>query len=174
LIEYIVRQASTNPALKPVIELTQNSTESVVGLILTEKLVNIPAEVVPPMYKMLLEEIAWALEEKEPYKFTHYLIISKTYREVSSKLNVDCDRPQKKKRKEDSDQVFYFHPEDEFLHRHALAHGNYNYIKQEAEGQADSKRAFQELGIQPQGHMILLEASQIEAAVQTLESVLHP
>jgi len=70
--------------------------------------------------------------------------------------------------------VFYFHPEDEFLHRHALTHGNYNYIKQEAEGQADSKRAFQELGIQPQGHMILLEASQIEAAVQTLESVLHP
>jgi len=32
---------------------------------------------------MLLEEIAWAQEEKEPYTFSHYLILSKTYIEVT-------------------------------------------------------------------------------------------
>ena len=127
------------------------------------------------MYRMLLEEIAWAVEEKEPYKFSHYLILSKTYQEVTSQLSLGDDRPQKKKkRKEDSAEVFYFHPEDEVLHRHAIAHGNFAYVKQEAEGQADAKRAFQELGIKPQGHMILLEASQGEAAVKALEDFLRP
>jgi len=171
--DYLERQASTNPALAAVVKHLQSS-EATVGLILAERLINIPAEVVPPMYRMLLEEIAWAVEEKEPYKFTHYLILSKTYQEVASKLNVGEDRPQKKKKKQDSEKIFYFHPEDEVLHRHAVAHGNYTYIKQEAEGQSDAKRAFQDLGIKPQGHMVLLEASHGEYAVKALEDFLRP
>lgn len=169
-----MRQASTNPALSQVAKLVQSSEGSEVGLILTERLINIPAEVVPPMYRMLLEEIAWAVEEKEPYKFTHYLILSKTYQEVASKLNIAEDRPPKRKKKQDSEEIFYFHSEDEVLHRHALAHGNYTYIKQAAEGQSDAKRAFQDLGIKPQGHMILLEASKGEEAVEALENFLRP
>ncbi|MCJ1245528.1 Mss4p nuclear export [Trapelia coarctata] len=174
LTEYLVRQASTNPALAAAAKLLQSSEGVEVGLILTERLINIPAEVVPPMYRMLLEEIAWAIEEKEPYNFTHYLILSKTYQEVASKLSVGEDRPQKKKKKQDSEEIFYFHPEDEVLHRHAVAHGNYTHIKQEAEGQSDAKRAFQDLGIKPQGHMILLEAPRGEIAVKALEDFLLP
>ncbi|MCJ1399873.1 Mss4p nuclear export [Xylographa trunciseda] len=174
LIDYILRQASTNTALSPVADLLKTLDNTAVGLILTERLINIPSEVVPPMYRMLLEEITWAMEEKEPYDFSHYLIISKTYREVSSKLNDGEDRPQKKKKKEDSKQVFYFHPEDEILQRYAIAHGDYTYVKEEAEGQADAKRAFQDLGVKAQGHMILLEASQGEATVKALEDFLQP
>ena len=175
LRDYIIQQATTNPALKPIASVVESTNGHEIGIILTERLINIPAEVSPPMYRMLLEEIAWAVEEKEPYKFSHYLILSKTYQEVTSQLSLGDDRPQKKKkRKEDSAEVFYFHPEDEVLHRHAIAHGNFAYVKQEAEGQADAKRAFQELGIKPQGHMILLEASQGEAAVKALEDFLRP
>lgn len=146
-----------------------------IGLILTERLINVPAQVVPPMYTMLLEEIAWALEEKEPYNFTHYLIISKTYQEVESKLDQEDDRPQKKKKKagNEGSETFYFHPEDEVLHKHALCYTGYNYTH-ETEGQSDSKRAFQELGIHPQGHMILIEASKFEAAVANLKEFLNP
>ena len=173
LIDYIIRQASTNPALSLVADLLKAPDNTSVGLILTERLINIPSEVVPPMYRMLLEEISWAIEEKEPYNFSHYLIISKTYQEVFSTLDTG-DRPQKKKKKEDNKQIFYFHPEDEVLHRHAVAHGNYTYVKEEAEGQADAKRAFQDLGVKPQGHMILLEASEAEAIVKALEDFLRP
>jgi hypothetical protein len=34
-----------------------------VGLVLTERIVNMPAAVAPPSYKMLLEEIQWANED---------------------------------------------------------------------------------------------------------------
>jgi protein BCP1 len=148
-----------------------------IGLILTERLINIPAEVVPPMYTMLLEEISWAVDDKEPYTFSHYLVLSKTYEEVESQLDMMESRPQKKKRKEghrSNRDLFYFHPEDEVLERHSLCYGSYNYSKPQADGHSDSKRAFQELGIKPQGHMMLMEAANLEAAVKHISSFLQP
>lgn len=127
------------------------------------------------MYTMLLEEIQWALEENEPYQFTHYLIISKTYEEVESKLDMEEDRPQKKKKKAagNKPELFYFHPEDEVLQKHALCHGTYPYTHQQADGHSDSKRAFQELGIRPHGSMILIEASKFEAAVNNVKEYVN-
>ncbi len=34
-----------------------------VGLLLGERLINMPVQVIPPMYRMLLDEIQWANEE---------------------------------------------------------------------------------------------------------------
>ena len=131
------------------------------------------------MYTMLQEEIAWALDDKEPYKFTHYLILSKTYTEVVSKLDAETDdRPRKKKAKNAgkaaANEVFYFHPEDTVIGQHAAGVASYAYTKEEAEGHADSKRAFQELGIKPQGHMMLIEAKAFAKAVRAVEDYLKP
>ena len=170
LLAWLHKKASTNPGLTPLFDLLSKSTVPKVGLILTERLINVPSEVSPPMYNMLLEEIQWAIEEKEPYDFTHYLIISKTYEEVESKLDQEESRPRKKKKRvgKTEKEVLYFHPEDEVFERHALCHGGFEYTKQGDEGQSDSKRAFQELGIRPQGHMVLLEASKFEGAVKAV------
>ena len=173
MITYIRAQAKRNTALSELEDLMQKSDGARVGLILTERLVNIPSEVVPPMYKMLLEEITWAIEEKEPYKFTHYLILSKTYREIASALDEE-DTPKSKKQKKASrkgaSEVFYFHPEDEALQRHSLCFGSFEYLGDGA--MSDSKRTFQELGIKPEGHMILIEAKKFEAAVTGLQEYL--
>lgn len=170
MILYIRAQAKRNPALSKLEELVEHSTSARVGLVLTERLVNIPSEVVPPMYKMLLEEISWAIEEKEPYNFTHYLILSKTYREIASALDEE-DTPKSKKQKKASkkgtSEIFYFHPEDEVFQRHASCFGSYEYLVEGA--RSDSKRTFQELGIKPEGHMILIEANKFEAAVKALQ-----
>ena len=143
------------------------------GLILTERVLNVPSEVVPPMYKMLLEEITWALEEKEPYQFTHYLIFSKTYQEIASSLDEEETQRSKKQKKEMKRiplETFHFHPEDGIFERHSVAHGSFTYVKEVAE--SDSKRAFQETGIKPQGHMILVDAIQFNDAVEALQK--HP
>lgn len=130
------------------------------------------------MYRMLEEEISWALDEKEPYNFTHYLILSKTYTEVASKLDEEESRPQKKKKQKtgvNTDAIhtmFHFHPEDEVLQRHATLYGGFDYLKQEWEGQSDSKRTFQELGVKPRGHLMLIEAPKFGAVVKALEEYL--
>lgn len=174
LIQYIKAKAATNPSLAKLAELLAQPETPSIGLVLTERLINVPSEVVPPMYTMLLEEIQWALEEKEPYQFSHYLILSKTYTEVASALDEEDDRPKKKKKGTQAPEIMYFHPEDEVLQRHALCHGGYNYSIQQDNGHSDSKRAFQELGIRPSSHAILIEASKFSSAVQDVAQYLSP
>ncbi|KAI1977627.1 Mss4p nuclear export [Ophidiomyces ophidiicola] len=172
LIEYV--QSKSCVQLSPIKELLSQPACQI-GLVLTERLINIPPEVIPPMYTMLLEEIQWAVEEKEPYQLTHYLIISKTYEEVESQLDIEGSRPQKKKKKGSNGipEVFYFHPEDEVLQKHALCYGTYEYTHQQAEGHSDSKRAFQELGIRPHGSMILIESQKFETAVNDVKEYVN-
>lgn len=134
-----------------------------------------PAEIIPPMYNMLQEEIAWALEDKEPYSFTHYLIVSKNYKELESKLDQEESRPQKKSKKGgEAGQRFLFHPEDDVLERNAVCSGPFEYTHQYDEGHSDSKRAFQELGIITNGSLILLEASKFESTVKTMMEYFQP
>ncbi|KAL4748958.1 protein bcp1 [Aspergillus terricola var. indicus] len=176
LTTYLKRKASGTPSLSTLAQLLSQTPIPPIGLILTERLINMPSEVVPPMYTMLQEEIAWAIEEKEPYNFSHYLIVSKTYEEVESKLDAEESRPQKKKKKagQEKGERFFFHPEDEVLERHALCKGGYEYDHQHDEGHSDSKRAFQELGIRTAGSLTLIEAGRFEGAVKEMAEYLSP
>ena len=143
-----------------------------VGLVIAERLINVPVEVMAPMYRMLLEEVTWALEESEPYQFSHYLILSKTYREPQSLKQEDHgDLLKHKKRRKvvsmDRTEEFYFHPEDEVLHRYAVGYTTYDYMADVE--QSDSKRAFSDRGIKVQGHAILINAIELEAAAQAVQ-----
>jgi protein BCP1 len=172
LAQYILEKAKSNQALAPLSGLLSSNTQ--VGLLLAERLINCPSEISPPMYRMLIDEIEAAVEDKEPYEFTHYLIISKTYHEITSSLDQEDAPKQKKSKAGKAKETFYFHPEDEILQKHALSSGSYEYTKDEGEGMADSKRAFQEMGIKPQGSMILIEASEFEGAANAIREYLNP
>ncbi|KAJ5101883.1 hypothetical protein NUU61_004105 [Penicillium alfredii] len=175
LTNYLKTKAASNPSLSALHQLLSQTPIPPIGLILTERLINMPSEVIPPMYNMLLEEISWAIEDKEPYTFSHYLIMSKTYEEIESKLDMEESRPQKKKKKgTDQPERFYFHPEDEVLERHALCSGSIEYTHQHDEGHSDSKRAFQELGISTNGSLVLIEAAKFEPAVKAVTEYLQP
>lgn len=169
LIKYLASKAARS-GLKELPSLLDTSSESQVGLILTERFVNMPHQIVPPMYTMLQEEIAWANEEKEPYNLTHYLIFSKTYSEVASKLDIEDDRPSKKPKKatNGTEELFYFHPEDGVLARYAVCSGGFEYDKQGEDGSSDSKRVFSDLGVKQQGHLILIEAAKFNEAVKAV------
>ncbi|KAK3899720.1 protein BCP1 [Staphylotrichum tortipilum] len=135
-----------------------------VGLVLAERLLNMPAEVIPPMWSCMVDEVEAAVEDGEPYEFSHYLVVSRAYREVASSLD-QTSRRQKKAR--DEAELQYFHPEDEEMRKHAVASGTYEFTR-EGESVADSKRAFQEMGIKPCGLMMLIEAGKFQGAVQAI------
>ncbi|KAF2844567.1 hypothetical protein T440DRAFT_315900 [Plenodomus tracheiphilus IPT5] len=173
----VIKNLTTYLSKKPPQTLAQLPTllstpTTQIGLILTERFINMPHEIVPPMYTMLLEEITWALQEAEPYAFTHYLVLSKCYTEVTSTLT-STDAPKgKKSKKADTGEVYYFHPEDEVLHQFAMGWGEFEYDTPVDEGASDSKRAFQELGVRPKGHLVLIEAGKFEGAVEGVKKFL--
>jgi protein BCP1 len=45
------------------VELLKDTSNYHIGLLLSERLINMPVQIVPPMYKMLQEEIQWAIED---------------------------------------------------------------------------------------------------------------
>ncbi|KAL8784823.1 MAG: hypothetical protein Q9213_003727 [Squamulea squamosa] len=173
LIGYLLDRASTSSSLSPLLSFLAPNSGNEIGLILSERWVNIATEVVPPMYEMLLEEIEWAVNDKEPYTFTHYLIWSKIYHAVPSTLDETTNRPVKKMKPEtsrglhDGQSMYYFHPEDEILHRYARFHGNFDYKTPVPEG--DSRNAFQDFGVTPHGHLILMDAASLKSAVKALK-----
>lgn len=169
LTKYLLSKTANQEAMKQLSNLLSPDSNAQVGLILTERFINMPHQIVPPMYNMILEEMEWAVKDKEPYDFTHYLLISKTYTEVASELDAEDDRPQKKKKaSRAAADTFYFHPEDEVLHKQAIAHCGFNYTTERDEGASDSKRAFQEMGVRPQGHLILIDGKRFGSAVKAV------
>lgn len=173
LLQYLRSKSHSNQSLQQLSSLLDQSPVPSIGLILTERLINVPSQVVPPMYTMLMEEMQWAIEEKEPYQFSHYLILSKTYVEVLSTLDAEEERPRKKNKATNTPETLYFHPEDEVLAQYAVCAGGYDFTTPRDEGHSDSKRAFQEAGIKPQSHAILIEASKFENAVKAVAAYLQ-
>ncbi|KAF4549345.1 putative p21-C-terminal region-binding protein [Elsinoe fawcettii] len=164
LTSYLSTRSKTNPSLAPLSAILADESAHV-GLVLQERLVNMPTEIVPPMYTMLREELQWATEEQQAVDFTHYLVLSKTYSEVASELD-EPSRPQKKVRQGGKgEEVFYFHAEDEVLARHAVCSGGWDFEKV-AEGGPDARRAFQESGIEPKGHAVVIEKAKFDAAIE--------
>ncbi|CAK7266490.1 Mss4p nuclear export [Sporothrix epigloea] len=189
LNKYLAEKAASTSALAPLETLLTDQASGPsaagkphVGLILSERLINMPAEIAPPLYTMLIDEVEAAVEDGEPYQFTHYLILSKTYQEVQSDLAMMVDEDDeddhnssgKGKRKKaktsgraPADTFFYFHPEDEVFRKHAVTSGTFSYTKMD-ESVADSKRAFQDLGVKSQGLLMLIEADKLPAAVDAV------
>ncbi|KAG8963114.1 Mss4p nuclear export [Tulasnella sp. 419] len=67
LIDYLLAKTSSNTALHATLQGTIGAkaleSDRHIGLLLGERLVNMPVQVIPPMYRMLGEEIQWAIEE---------------------------------------------------------------------------------------------------------------
>ncbi|QPH15987.1 Mss4p nuclear export [Epichloe festucae Fl1] len=162
MLKYLTEKAQANESLAMIVDLLNSDKH--IGLVLSERLINIPSEIAPPLYSMLIDEIEAAVEDKEPYEFSHYLILSKAYLEVESTLDVE---KRKKKKPREEGTTFFFHLEDEIFHKFALAYGNFTYTNED-EAVSDSKRAFQEVGIKTAGHMILMEAGKLRAAQKAI------
>lgn len=147
-----------------------------VGLILSERMINMPVEVVPPMYKMLADEMAKAEDAHEKYEFDYFLVISKIYKLVHSNVDEEDDGQKAKKKKsshKDAAEEFdYFHYEDIVLEENAKYHGHYAYTNQQQE--TDSRRVFTEYGIDPRFSVLLLDKAGFMKSIPEMEEKFPP
>ncbi|KAJ9104767.1 hypothetical protein QFC19_003908 [Naganishia cerealis] len=126
------------PAADPIRDLllttitTPQKPTTRIALIVSERLVNLPVQLMPPMWKFLLEELENA--KKEGVKemcFTHYLLISRVYKFDGADDDMDMGEetknkaPASKKSKKQQQApptgipggLMHYHPEEEFLER---------------------------------------------------------
>lgn len=105
-----------------------------VGLLVSERIINLPEELAPPLYCGLLDEILWATEDeptkalRDSFKFKYYLIMTRIFQKVQKKIK-DSKLSKKVKRKihrlsetedasksESAGELIYTKPEDELFH----------------------------------------------------------
>ncbi|XP_074372621.1 protein BCCIP homolog isoform X1 [Apium graveolens] len=87
-----------------------------VGLLISQRVVNLPTQLLPPLYDALFDEVSWATED-EPTKelrssfcFKYYLFVSKIYEHKKIKNKHDGTISTSE------EAIIYTKPEEEILH----------------------------------------------------------
>lgn len=99
---------SADPTVKAKLEgvLAGKAPGAQVGLILSERMVNLPPKLIPPLHKVVLEDIEWSCstpempEDERPfYRFTHFVGIARTEDvagSASSRASVSAPRKRRR------------------------------------------------------------------------------
>ncbi|OAQ28512.1 hypothetical protein K457DRAFT_156177 [Linnemannia elongata AG-77] len=167
--DYVFTKSKQNDGLHNKLkELLAAGSKKEVGLILSERFINMPVETAPPMWRMLLEEVKWAVDEGLPFNFEYYLLMAPTYHEVAPKIDLDDEapKPTKKKTKTAEPTTFFFHPEEEMLQQFAEFTQDFKLTTPPTV--AESKNTFEDYGIAPARRMMLIHKTKIPEVVQLM------
>lgn len=88
-----------------------------VGLVISQRVLNLPPQLLPPLYDGLFDEVSWATEDepteelRKSFCFKHYLFVGKIYQHKK--------RSSKQARTSSSTEeaIIYTKPEDEIFHK---------------------------------------------------------
>ncbi|MBW0482237.1 hypothetical protein O181_021952 [Austropuccinia psidii MF-1] len=144
-----------------------------VGLVLSERLINMPVQVIPPLLTQFGNEIKHAQSQKAPgFDFTWLLIPSRVFlmrcdEDQTEEINPtfcpalsDSKQKSKKTKKSTSNQIGelgLYHPEDELISQFASHTVHFPLPKLE---KTDTSKNSEEFGIEQQGRLMLIELSQ--------------
>ncbi|KZT22072.1 hypothetical protein NEOLEDRAFT_1120069, partial [Neolentinus lepideus HHB14362 ss-1] len=179
LMAYLLLKSASNVPLHSTLQTLIGSAgidgPSHVGLILSERLINMPVQVVPPMYRMLAEEIKWAIDNNEPYRFDHLLFISRTYKlspEEEAELIATAPRSSKRQRNaidpmRSDGGVYSFHQEDEYIKKFASHILDFTF----SNAQPREKDTF---GLDTGGRIMLVPASNLTLLIAALNEAYAP
>lgn len=85
-----------------------------VGLLVSQRVMNLPPQLLPPLYDALFDEISWATEDelteelRHSFRFKFYLLVSKIYKHKNAdKKKVSCSTS--------DEAIIYIKPEDEIF-----------------------------------------------------------
>ncbi|ODV87761.1 hypothetical protein CANARDRAFT_25978 [[Candida] arabinofermentans NRRL YB-2248] len=180
LVDYLIEKSSSKTQLNVLLrQVLASNSKFRTGLIISERLINMPVETVPPMYRMLLEEMENSENADEEYNFDYFLIPSRVYKIVTSTIDQemeDEDEKRSKKRSKKSgnqaDEYDYFHYEDEVLESNSLHYGYFDFTNKS--GEADARRVFNDYGFEPMLNLMLITKKALVKAANEMAEKFPP
>lgn len=169
LIDYFLAKTKSQPKLQLQLnKILSMSSKSNVGMIFSQRLINMPVQTMPPVYKMFLDET------KGEFDFDYYIIPSRVNQILASKVDKEFEDDEetesaRKRAKKSSSEPEYehVHYEDEVLEKHALQKGYFEYTHKNVD--ADGRRVFNDYAVDPKLSVMLLDKKQFAAAVKEME-----
>jgi len=183
IANYALEKSSADPAFHATLQSLFSQDQNHVGYVFSERLFNMPVQVAPPMYNMLTNEMKWAIDDNEPYRFSHYLFISRTYHltpdEESAFLNSAPARPKATSKKSKKlttqpepelapDGIYLYHPEDAFIKMFSTYSIDYQFSSAPEPRERDS------FGLDTRGRIMLVPAEKFPELVVKVNEVYAP
>ncbi|CAE6336782.1 unnamed protein product [Rhizoctonia solani] len=121
VLEKIPKESSAGSILSDILSpRALDASNRHTGLVISERLINMPPQIMPPMYRMLRDELASASSQNEPYHFDNYVIISRCFRfDDNEESSTGASQPAKKQKRKGGILRSY-HAEDECIEKVSL------------------------------------------------------
>ncbi|XP_036295233.1 BRCA2 and CDKN1A-interacting protein isoform X2 [Pipistrellus kuhlii] len=133
-----------------------------VGLLLSERFVNVPAQIALPLHRQLQKELAEAHKTNKPCGKCHfYLLISKTFAEAGKNNSKKNQSSQKK------DELMFTNAEEEFFYEAAL---RFSYsVQEESDSCLGGRWSFDDVPMQPLRTVMLVPCDRMGEVMAALE-----
>lgn len=164
--ELIVDQCEKNAShiVTEQLEKIFNDNSKPVGLLLSERFINVPPQIALPLHKQLQEEIAEAQRTNKPSGRCHYcLIISKTCREETKSIPATGGAPK--------EEYMFVNAEEEFFYEQAILKFHYT-VQEEADSCLSGRWSFTDVPMKPFRTVMLIPTDRMPAIMEKLKEYL--
>ncbi|XP_023601032.1 BRCA2 and CDKN1A-interacting protein isoform X4 [Myotis lucifugus] len=140
-----------------------NDPSRPVGLLLSERFINVPAQIALPMHRQLQKELAEAHKTNKPCGKCHfYLLISKTFAEAGK------DNSKKKQSSQKNDELMFANAEEEFFYEKAVLTFSYS-VQEESDSCLGGRWSFDDVPMKPLRTVMLVPCDRMGEIMAALE-----
>ncbi|XP_048843207.1 protein BCCIP homolog [Brienomyrus brachyistius] len=140
------------------LEKTLKDTGKPVGLLLSERFINVPPQIALPLHKQLQDEITEAQKTNKPSgKYRYCLMISKTY--------------MAEKKTGQKEELMFCNAEEEFFYEQATTKFNYS-VQEEADSCLGGRWSFDDIPMKPFRTVMLIPSDRMVVIMDKLREYL--
>ncbi|XP_034564193.1 protein BCCIP homolog [Notolabrus celidotus] len=157
-------EKSSTHSMAEQLEEILGDTSKPVGLLLSERFINVPPQIALPLHKQLQDEIAEAQRTNKPSGRCHYcLMISKTCKEASKTIPARGGAPK--------EEYLFVNAEEEFFYEQAIMKFHYS-VQDEADSCLSGRWSFDDVPMKPFRTVMLIPADRMPAIMDKLKEYL--
>ncbi|XP_037547422.1 protein BCCIP homolog [Nematolebias whitei] len=164
--ELIVDQCEKNAPHSVTEQLEQilNDTTKPVGLLLSERFINVPPQIALPLHKQLQEEMSEAQRTNKPSGKCHYcLMISKTCKEATKNIPARGGAPK--------EEYLFVNAEEEFFYEQAALKFHFS-VQEDADSCLSGRWSFDDVPMKPFRTVMMIPADKMPAIMDKLKEYL--
>ncbi|NXG31405.1 BCCIP protein, partial [Dromaius novaehollandiae] len=144
-----------------------NDNTKPVGLLLSERFINVPPQIALPMHQQLQKELTDAQKTNKPCgKCHYYLLISKTFTEAAK-----SNSKRREGKNQQKEELMFANAEEEFFYEKALLKFNYS-VQEESDTCLGGRWSFHDVPMKPLRTVMIIPADGINAIMDKLKDYL--
>ncbi|PKK28042.1 BRCA2 and CDKN1A interacting protein [Columba livia] len=144
-----------------------NDSSKPVGLLLSERFINVPPQIALPMHQQLQKELTEAQKTNKPCgKCHYYLLISKTFTEAAKN-----NSKRKEGRSQQKEELMFANAEEEFFYEKALLKFSYS-VQEESDTCLGGRWSFDDVPMKPWRTVMIVAADGMDVIMEKLRDYL--